>query len=173
MNLNYAIFRSEPIMTLHDLAQIGSHNKREKKAYNSNPDIRKELSNNNRSYLVFSEEDYYFYEDINNMEAKYDTGKYTLENGFEELNQIGLKNNFFNKLMDKINTELENTSFSILKLDSKRSFENGVEVRTNLTEEESYGVVVITSHDGIVELIISGITNGEERHYYKVVKSNE
>ena len=39
MNLNYAIFRSEPIMTIPDLAQIGSHNKREKKAYQSNPDI--------------------------------------------------------------------------------------------------------------------------------------
>ena len=47
MNLNYAIFRSEPIMTLPDLAQIGSHNKREKKAYNSNPDINIELSKNN------------------------------------------------------------------------------------------------------------------------------
>ena len=35
--MNYAIFRSEPIYTLNDLAQIGSHNKREKKAYNSNP----------------------------------------------------------------------------------------------------------------------------------------
>ena len=29
--MNYGIFRSEPIMTLNDLAQIGSHNKREKK----------------------------------------------------------------------------------------------------------------------------------------------
>lgn len=47
MNLNYAIFRSEPIMTLKDLAQIGSHNKREKNAYASNPDIKKELSQNN------------------------------------------------------------------------------------------------------------------------------
>ena len=47
MNLNYAIFRSEPIMTLRDLAQIGSHNKREKKAYKSNPDIEIELSKNN------------------------------------------------------------------------------------------------------------------------------
>ena len=47
MNLNYAIFRSEPIMTTHDLAQIGSHNKREKKAYNSNPDIRIEDSYKN------------------------------------------------------------------------------------------------------------------------------
>lgn len=33
INLNYAIFRSEPIFTLNDLEQIGSHNKREKKAY--------------------------------------------------------------------------------------------------------------------------------------------
>src|SRR5699024_9885053 len=47
INLNYAIFRSEPIFTLNDLAQIGSHNKREKKAYNSNPDINKNLSKNN------------------------------------------------------------------------------------------------------------------------------
>ena len=47
MNLNYAIFRSEPIMTLNDLAQIGSHNKREKKAYNSNPDIDIEKSKDN------------------------------------------------------------------------------------------------------------------------------
>lgn len=29
--MNYAIFRSKPIYTLNDLAQIGSHNKREKK----------------------------------------------------------------------------------------------------------------------------------------------
>ena len=47
INLNYAIFRSEPIMTIPDLAQIGSHNKREKKAYQSNKDIKIELSKNN------------------------------------------------------------------------------------------------------------------------------
>ena len=45
--MNYAIFRSEPIYTLNGLAQIGSHNKREKKAYNSNPDIKLELTKNN------------------------------------------------------------------------------------------------------------------------------
>ena len=28
MNINYAIFRSEPIMTTNNLAQIGSHNQR-------------------------------------------------------------------------------------------------------------------------------------------------
>ena len=47
MNLNYAIFRSEPIMTIPDLAQIGSHNKREKKAYRSNPYIDISKSENN------------------------------------------------------------------------------------------------------------------------------
>ena len=47
MNLYYEIFRSEPIYTINDLAQIGSHNKREKKAYNSNPDIKLELTKNN------------------------------------------------------------------------------------------------------------------------------
>lgn len=47
MNLNYAIFRSQPIMTLNDLQQIGSHNKREKQAYKSNPDIKLEMSKYN------------------------------------------------------------------------------------------------------------------------------
>ena len=37
MELNYAILRVEPIKTIPDLAQIGSHNKREKKAYQSTP----------------------------------------------------------------------------------------------------------------------------------------
>lgn len=47
MNLDYAIFRSEPINTLGDLAQIGSHNKREKQAYKSNPNIDVSKSNEN------------------------------------------------------------------------------------------------------------------------------
>ena len=45
--MNYGIFRSQPIMTINDLAQIGSHNKREKKAYKSNKDIKLELTKNN------------------------------------------------------------------------------------------------------------------------------
>ena len=55
MNLNYAIFRSEPIMTIKDLAQIRSHNKREEKAYNSNPDIKIELSHNNIELVPLSD----------------------------------------------------------------------------------------------------------------------
>ena len=55
MNLNYAIFRCNPIMTTNDLAQIGSHNKREKQAYNSNPDIKIELSKNNIELVPLDE----------------------------------------------------------------------------------------------------------------------
>ena len=53
--MNYAIFRSEPIYTLNDLAQIGSHNKREKKTYNSNPNIKIELSKNNIELVPLTE----------------------------------------------------------------------------------------------------------------------
>ena len=45
--MSYAIFRVEPINKLSDLAQIGSHNKREKKAYKSNSNIRIEESYKN------------------------------------------------------------------------------------------------------------------------------
>ena len=55
MNLNYAIFRSEPILTINDLAQIGSHNKREKKAYNSNLDIDIERSKDNIELVPLSD----------------------------------------------------------------------------------------------------------------------
>ena len=54
MNLNYGIFRSEPIMTINDLAQIGSHNKREKKVYKSNPNIKLELTKNNIELVPLS-----------------------------------------------------------------------------------------------------------------------
>ena len=55
MELNYAIFRSEPIMTTMDLSQIGSHNKREKKAYNSNPDIDIERAKDNIELVPLNE----------------------------------------------------------------------------------------------------------------------
>ena len=55
MNLEYAIFRTEPINSLNDLAQIGSHNQRKKKAYKSNPDIDMELSINNIDLVHLNE----------------------------------------------------------------------------------------------------------------------
>ena len=45
--MSYAIFRCQSINTLADLSHIGSHNKREKESYKSNPDIRKKDSINN------------------------------------------------------------------------------------------------------------------------------
>ena len=45
--MSYAIFRCQSINTLNDLSHIGSHNKREKESYKSNPDIRIEDSINN------------------------------------------------------------------------------------------------------------------------------
>ena len=45
--MSYAIFRCQSINNLSALSQSGSHNKREKESYKSNPDIRKEDSINN------------------------------------------------------------------------------------------------------------------------------
>ena len=45
--MSYAIFRCKSINTLNDLSHIGSHNKREKESYKSNPDIIIEDSKNN------------------------------------------------------------------------------------------------------------------------------
>lgn len=77
MNLNYAIFRSEPIYTLNDLAQIGSHNKREKKAYNSNPDIKIGLSQNNIELVPLA--------------SKYVKGFYNLTKEYKEEHEERMK----------------------------------------------------------------------------------
>ena len=77
MNLNYAIFRSEPIMTIGDLAQIGSHNKREKKAYQSNPDINLELTKNNIELVPLSD--------------KYVKGFYELTKEYKKEHEIRMK----------------------------------------------------------------------------------
>ena len=45
--MSYAIFRCQSINTLADLSHIGTHNKREKESYKSNPDIRIKDSINN------------------------------------------------------------------------------------------------------------------------------
>lgn len=42
-------------MTINDLAQIGSHNKRDKKVYKSNPNIKLELTKNNIELVPLAE----------------------------------------------------------------------------------------------------------------------
>jgi len=53
--LNYSIFRVQGINTLQDLAQIGSHKKCEKKAYQSNPDIDITRSKDNIELVPLTE----------------------------------------------------------------------------------------------------------------------
>lgn len=53
--MNYGIFRSQPIITINDLAQIGSHNKRDKKVYKSNPNIKLEETKNNIELVPLAE----------------------------------------------------------------------------------------------------------------------
>ena len=81
MNLNYAIFRSEPIMTVSDLSQIGAHNKREKKAYNSNPDIKMELSYTNIELVPLNEKYVKgFYELTKDYKKEHDKRMETMRN---------------------------------------------------------------------------------------------
>ena len=53
--MSYVIFRVEPINKLSDLAQIGSHNKREKKAYKYKHDIDINKTKNNIELVPLSE----------------------------------------------------------------------------------------------------------------------
>ncbi len=93
MNLNYAIFRSEPIYTINDLAQIGSHNKRDKKSYNSNPDIKLELTKNNIELVPLAE--------------KYVKGFYNLTKEYKKEHEERMKTEredrkrTFNQMLDK------------------------------------------------------------------------
>lgn len=93
MNLNYVIFRSEPIYTINDLAQIGSHNKREKKVYNSNPDIKVELSKDNIELIPLAD--------------KYVKGFYNLTKGYKKEHdermktERGDRKRTFKQMLDK------------------------------------------------------------------------
>ena len=95
MNLNYAIFRSEPIYTINDLAQIGSHNKREKKAYKSNTDIKLELTKDNIELVPLTE--------------KYVKGFYNLTNDYRKEHEERMKTEredrkkTFKQMLDKSN----------------------------------------------------------------------
>ena len=95
MNINYAIFRSEPIYTINNLAQIGSHNKREKKAYKSNPDIKLELTKDNIELVPLTE--------------KYVKGFYNLTNDYRKEHEERMKTErgdrkkTFKQMLDKSN----------------------------------------------------------------------
>ena len=96
--MNYGIFISKPIMTLNDLAQIGSHNKREKKAYNSNPDIKIELSKNNIEIVPLAD--------------KYVKGFYNLTKDYRKEHEERMKTE--RKERQKTFTEMLNKSKSVV-----------------------------------------------------------
>ena len=71
--MSYAIFRSESINTIKDLGQIGAHNKRDKKAYKSNPDIDITRTKNNIDIVPLSEKySQGFYELVKDYKKEYD-----------------------------------------------------------------------------------------------------
>jgi len=94
MNLNYAIFRSQPIMTLNDLQQIGSHNKREKQAYKSNPDIKLNMSQYNVELVPLAE--------------KYVKGFYNITKDYRKEHEERMKTERENRKR-KFNTMLDNS----------------------------------------------------------------
>ena len=105
MNLNYAIFRSEPIYTLKDLAQIGSHNKREKKAYNSNPDIVLEKTKDNIELKPLAEEQLKEYQELS-----------TKRNTINEIITKGLQENTFTELEDLLKEQNQKLEFQLKDL---------------------------------------------------------
>ena len=87
MNLNYTIFRSEPIMTAMDLSQIRSHNKREKKAYNSNSDIDIVRTKDNIELVPLTEK---YLKSFDNLTKEY---KKEIDNLESKNNDLEMKNN--------------------------------------------------------------------------------
>lgn len=89
--MSYAIFRSESINTIKDLGQIGAHNKRDKKAYKSNPDIDISKTKNNIDIVPLSD--------------KYTKGYYELVKDYknEELQKENRKlHNFLNVMLQTL-----------------------------------------------------------------------
>ena len=76
--MSYAIFRSESINTIKDLGQIGAHNKRDKKAYKSNPDIDISRTKNNIDIVPLSEKySHGFYNLVKDYKKEYEEKQLT------------------------------------------------------------------------------------------------
>lgn len=94
--MSYAIFRSESINTLKDLGQIGAHNRRDKKAYKSNPDIDMSKTKNNIEIVP--------------LNVKYSKGYYVLveeyKKEYEEKQKITREDRrkSFDKMLDNSNS---------------------------------------------------------------------
>ena len=94
--MSYAIFRVEPINTLKDLGQIGAHNKRDKKAYQSNPDIDISKSKNNIDIVpLFDKYTKGYYELVKEYKKEYEEKQKTTRED---------RRKSFNKMLDDSNS---------------------------------------------------------------------
>ena len=132
-------------MTIHDLAQIGSHNKREKKAYNSNPDIKQELSKNNIELVPLTE--------------KYVKGFYNLTNEYRKQHEEKQKTEradrkkTFNQMLNKSRNVVAD---ELLFTATSEIFKVTVPLIKNIENKSGY----ITSSK-LKELILEFIVNSE------------
>lgn len=88
--MSYAIFRCESINTLRDLGEIGAHNKRDKRAYKSNPDIDISKSKNNIDIVPLNERySKGYYELVKDYQKEYEEKqKTTREDRRKSFNQM-------------------------------------------------------------------------------------
>ena len=94
--MSYAIFRVESINTLKDLGQIGAHNKRDKKAYQSNPDIDISKSKNNIDIVpLFDKYTKGYYELVKEYKKEYEEKQKTTRED---------RRKSFNKMLDDSNS---------------------------------------------------------------------
>lgn len=94
--MSYAIFRVNGINTLKDLGQIGAHNERLKQAYNSNPDIKIELTQNNIDLVSCSNKYCTEYMKI--------VKPYKEEHNLKMLTERDDRKRTFNEMLDKSNS---------------------------------------------------------------------
>ena len=115
--MNYAIFRSEPIKTIPDLAQVGAHNDREKKAYDSNPDIDITKSSNNIEIIPLENTKYVkkFYEI---------TKEYRAEHNERMKNERSERKKTFNQMLNSSqNVVADNLEFNMTNSDYVKSLD--------------------------------------------------
>ncbi len=125
--------------------------------------IWRELSDSN-GYLMFSEDEYYFYKDMDDKEEEYITGKYRVLSQEEMFGRYEAVSRIFSKIISKIET----IDVKIIEIESKETYKNGIKVSDEqLDEEDSKIFAYICNHDGVVELVLDEFED-EELHFYKV-----
>ena len=130
----------------------------------------KELSTD-RSYLIIKDDEYIFFEDVNNMENNYQMGTYKRINNMSDL---GIDRSFYGKFIDKfigkIFENLDDQNFYLININPTKTVMYGEEVNREYEEDELIKSLYIKDEDGVVELTISGFEDGRVEHYYKVIE---